>query len=118
MIMSHYIMNYVETNSRGDKFYYLNALLHRDNGPAIEWTDGTKEWYKNGKLHREDGPACEFAAGSKSWCKNGKLHREDGPAIEYANGGEEWWLNSKFYGVNNKFTNESWKFFVKTVIFS
>ena len=34
--------------------------LHRkDNGPAIEHTNGKKEWYKEGKLHREDGPAIE-----------------------------------------------------------
>ncbi len=30
--------------------------LHREDGPAIEYTSGTKMWYQNGKLHREDGP--------------------------------------------------------------
>jgi hypothetical protein len=38
---------------------------------------------KNGKLHREDGPAVEYADGSKKWYLNGKLHREGGPAVEY-----------------------------------
>ena len=33
---------------------------------------GTKEWYLNGKLHREDGPAIEWSDGSKSWYLNGK----------------------------------------------
>ncbi len=28
---------------------------------------GTKYWFKNGKLHREDGPACEYTDGSKYW---------------------------------------------------
>jgi len=35
-------MNYIETNLRGDKFYYLNNLLHRDDGPAIEYINGDK----------------------------------------------------------------------------
>ena len=52
-----------------------------------------KKWYLNGKLHREDGPACEYANGTKEWCLNGKWHREDGPAIEYANGDKYWFLN-------------------------
>ena len=56
--------------------------------------------------------------GNKVWYKNGKYHREDGPAIEYATGDKEWWLNNKYYGYNNDFTNESWKRFIKTLIFS
>ena len=54
------------------------------------------EWRLNGKLHREDGPALEYADGSKEWWLNGKLHRVDGPAVEYAaDGSEEWWLNGR-----------------------
>ena len=52
---------------------------------------GTKRWLlPNGKLHREDGPAVEYTDGTKCWCRNGKRHREDGPAVEYANGYKEW----------------------------
>ena len=29
--------------------------------------NGDREWWINGKLHREDGPACEYANGSKVW---------------------------------------------------
>lgn len=36
----------------------------------------------NGKSHREDGPAVEFSEGSKIWCKHGEYHRLDGPAIK------------------------------------
>ena len=57
--------------------------------------DGTKEWYLNGKLHREDGPAVEYSDGSKQWYLNGKLHREDGPAAEYPDGTKYWWFNDK-----------------------
>ena len=55
--------------------------------------------YRNekGQLHREDGPAREWDNGSKEWCINGKLHREDGPAVEW-HGGDKWWcLNDKSY---------------------
>ena len=86
----------VEVNEVGT-FWRLNGDLHRKDGPAAEYADGTKFWYRNGKLHREDGPAVEWASGAKSWYRNGKLHREDGPAIEYANGSKEWWLNGKQY---------------------
>jgi hypothetical protein len=44
---------------------------------------GTKRWYLNGKLHREDGPAVEYTDGTKVWRQRGKLHRIGGPAIEY-----------------------------------
>ena len=56
---------------------------------------GNKYWYLNGKLHREDGPAIEDASGSKYWHLNDRLHREDGPAVERANGYKEWWLDNK-----------------------
>jgi hypothetical protein len=32
-----------------------------------------KEWYINGQLHREDGPAIEYIDGSKSWYINGEV---------------------------------------------
>ena len=54
----------------GDKFWYLNGQLHREDGPAIEWEDGSKDWYLNDKLHREDGPAIECADGTKYWYLN------------------------------------------------
>lgn len=71
----------------------LNGKLHREDGPAVEDTDGTKLWYINGERHREDGPACEYTNGDKFWWINGKLHREDGPAFEDANGRKFWYLN-------------------------
>jgi len=33
---------------------------------------GTKHWYHNDKRHREDGPAVEYADGTKWWFVNGK----------------------------------------------
>ena len=50
----------------------LNGLLHRADGPAIEYANGDKRWYVNGLLHREDGPAIELFYGFKSWYYKGK----------------------------------------------
>ena len=66
----------------GTKRYYLNDILHREDGPAIEYANGEKHWYKNGKLHRDDGPAIKYVDEKKCWYQNGKLHREAGPAVE------------------------------------
>ena len=66
----------------GDKEWFLNGKLHREDGPAVEHTDGNKFWYLNGKRHREDGPALVYPNGSKFWFVGGKRHRIDGPAVE------------------------------------
>ncbi len=52
----------------------------------INQDTSNKEWYYNGILHRIDGPAIEYANGDKEWYFEGKKHRIDGPAVEYANG--------------------------------
>ena len=85
----------VKTDKYGAKYYYLNEKFHREDGPTIEWADGSKFWHKNEQLHREDGPA-----------------------VERGNGDKDWYLDDKCYGHNNDFTNESWKIFIKTLIFS
>ena len=38
--------------------------------------NGTKHWWLNGVLHRTDGPAVELANGDKFWYLNGKRKRE------------------------------------------
>jgi len=101
----------------GNKYWYLNDKLHREDGPAVEYKNGYKSWYIHGKRHREDGPAIEFAEGDKSWYINDKCHREDGPAYEDIHENKKWILNNITYGVNNDFTNESWKYFQRTLIF-
>ena len=58
---------------------------------------GTKVYYIKGTkiIHRDDGPAIENTNGDKSWYQHGKLHRLDGPAVEWANGYKEFWINDK-----------------------
>jgi hypothetical protein len=95
---------YIEITKYGSKIYYKDKamkILHREDGPAIEWSNGHKAWYLNGKYHREDGPAVEHSSGSKSWYLNGVRHREDGPACEYADGTKSWYLNGVYYTEEN-----------------
>jgi hypothetical protein len=88
---------YIKKNDAGT-FYYSDKKMtkcHREDGPAVEWADGTKFWWLNGKYHREDGPAVEYSNGTKIWYLNGKLHREDGPAVEWASGNKFWYLSGQ-----------------------
>jgi len=79
----------------GIRVYFVNDILHREDGPAWENPKGTKVWYINGKRHREDGPAVEYSDGTKSWYINDLLHRENSPAIEHSNGDKWYFLNGK-----------------------
>lgn len=62
---------------------------------------GTKRWLLRGRLHREDGPAIEWTTGCKEWFRNGKHHREDGPSIIYEDGHAVWLLNGRVFSFNN-----------------
>ena len=91
---------FIHIDENGDKRYYADremTILHREDGPAVEYANGNKEWYINDKLHREDGPAVEYINGYKAWWLNDELHREDGPAAVYANGSKFWYTNGKLH---------------------
>ena len=80
----------------GNKAWFLNGVLHREDGPAFEEPNGNKHWFLNGKRHREDGPAIENANGMRMWYLNGRIHREDGPAIMHVSGiVSQWVLNDE-----------------------
>lgn len=49
--------------------YRYKGLLHRLDGPAMEWVDGGYLWWKNGIAHRIGGPANHYI----SYYVNGKL---------------------------------------------
>ena len=40
---------YVSTYPNGDRYWYLNDQLHREDGPAIDCASGFKAWYLNGE---------------------------------------------------------------------
>ena len=69
----------------------------KKNGLIID-EEGNKEYFKNDILHREDGPAIECKNGNVYYYKNGKRHRTDGPAIIWYNPYEEgWYLDGVHY---------------------
>ena len=92
----------------GTQWWYQNGLLHREDGPAQIWVDGVEHWYFNGELHRDGGPASIYNSPAtpkqqEQWFQRGLLHREDGPASTYPYGIEEWYINGK--KINYEFTS-------------
>jgi hypothetical protein len=86
-----------EVNEYGTiRYYNDNYEPHREDGPAVEFANGTKLWYLHGIPHREGGPAAEYPDGDIFWFKYGNLHREDGPAAIYSFGAKEYWYEG-FY---------------------
>ena len=88
---------YYKDGTTSSGYYDTSKKLHRENGPACEYTDGDREWYVDGKPHRVDGPAIEHSNGTKSWWVDGECHRIDGPAIEYNDGAKYWYVDGKYY---------------------
>jgi hypothetical protein len=78
------------------KSYDWTKVLHRIDGPAVEYTNGNRIWYIDGKRHKTDGPAMVFADGSREWYVNGEPHRVDGPAMEHASGHKSWCIDGTF----------------------
>ena len=67
-----------------------------------------KNYFKNaeGQFHREDGPAIEYSDGTKLWFYHGTRHRLDGPAIERVDGSKEYFINGDWYGYDDLTTKE------------
>jgi len=57
-------MNKIKINDWGE-------IPDNFTGVANFTLSGNKYWYKNGKLHRESGPAIEYSNGIKYWYLNG-----------------------------------------------
>jgi len=81
------IHTYFSYDDKKGEEWRLDGYLHREDGPARIYSNGTKQWYKNGVLHREDGPAVEaihnnlFENCEKTvWYYKGQMHNNKGPA--------------------------------------
>lgn len=46
-------------------------VIHRDDGPAITWDDGSRFWYYDGVNHNENGPSVIYANGQMHWHYHG-----------------------------------------------
>ena len=90
----------------GAKFYYSDLAgenLHREDGPAIEYLDGSSIWCINGKK-LDPQPMREVIDSRIIWQfrdSERRLHRTDGPAfIVLTDKGElvrkEWWVEGHY----------------------
>lgn len=96
--------SYLVYTSRGDAIWYSYPKnIHKENGPAIEFTDGAEMWYRNNLRHRVDGPAISFNNGDRMWYRHGKLHRLFGPAVMWARGHREWHIFGILIIMRNKY---------------
>ena len=43
-----------EINHNRVKMWHLNGKIHREDGPAVEWSDGIKYWWLNDKNYTEE----------------------------------------------------------------
>jgi len=61
----------IDVDTHGTRRYYnCTGRYHRDEDPAVEYTNGTKYWWQNGILHRTGGPAIMWPDGRKWWYLN------------------------------------------------
>jgi len=90
--------------------------LHRDDGPAEEFTNGAKIWWRHGIRHRVDGPAVEDPVNnSYSWYVDGKRHRLGGPAMEWMSGIREWYLGGVRY-LEDEYWYALWEGYTVTAV--
>ena len=54
-------------------------------------------WRVNNKYHREDGPAIIYSNGYRAWMKNGVYHRIGAPAIINSDGSLLWYRRGDRY---------------------
>jgi hypothetical protein len=80
--------------ANGDCEWFIDGKRHRIGEPAIVWTSG-KHWFVDNKRHRIGAPAIERANGDREWFVEDKRHRIEGPAIEYISGSKLWYLNGR-----------------------
>ena len=101
-----YSINY---NDKTIWFKKGTKIVHREDGPAIDFYCGNKYWVQDNKYHRIDGPAMEYSDGEKWWYYYGLCHRVDGPAAIFPSGEKEYWLNNTCYADIK--TDEEWIIF-------
>ena len=72
---------------------------------VVDQRTGIRRYYNNsGQLHRLDGPAVIWRDGSEAWFHNGKLHRTTGPAVALTNRTTTWWIHGVQYTKQEYYT--------------
>ncbi len=69
----HSIMDYPSfINEKGHKFWHKHGERHREGDKPAVITDVFEAYYIDGLLHRDNGPAEVYSDGTKTWYTNGK----------------------------------------------
>jgi hypothetical protein len=97
-----------EFNTHLERFVMItrhrrNGVIHREDGPAETWDDGSEFYLTNGKYDRKGGlPAKNYADGTKEYYENGERHRDGAPAVEYADKKSyQWYRRGKLHRDEN-----------------
>lgn len=64
------VVAYYENGTRGlhrGVYSIGTKRIHREDGPALSWSNGTKVWMHYGKHHRMDGPSVITHKGEQRW---------------------------------------------------
>lgn len=81
----------VVINFRGIKTYRDNkGRLHREDGPAVIYPDGSKFYHVNGSRTSITQPTSYFDNGYVEWNLYAIPHRDNGPACASPNGLLRW----------------------------
>jgi len=96
----------------------MQKVLHRIDGPALEFKDGGVEWWVNGVRHNLNAPAIQKPDGTEEWWVNGYYHRVGAPARISPNGNSEYWVagirhNLKGPAITNKKDGDSYYIYGK-----
>lgn len=63
------------------QIWWEGRVRHREDGPAVTFTEGGEQWWQKGQLHRDGGPAVVYRCGYEEWRVRGQLHCLTGPAL-------------------------------------
>ena len=74
-----------------------SITYHREDNPAIIYSDLRQEYWLNDRRHREDGHAIIYSDLRQEYWLNGKRHREDGHAVVFNNHDGSYYLGGEHY---------------------
>jgi len=95
----------IKINEYSTKRYFNDKEeLHRLDGPAVEYLNGSKFWHINEKSHRNIDPSEEYSDGEKRWFIINKRHRIGGL---FCSDGKLWRILGKEY-TKQEYFNVVW----------
>jgi hypothetical protein len=78
-----------------NEYYNLSYKEREKFVGIVKDHNGAIFYYKDGYFHREDGPAIIYSEKHKTWYFEGLLHNLNGPAKIWPDGREEYFIHGK-----------------------